>query len=327
MLPSLKKTLLAAIGTAAALGCLISISRAETHWDFQAIDTNGVSTWAGSYPVTLTGVILNHPETMLDATWDPNAVANGVMGGQWQIFIQGTNGDHQGTALWMGQNYNSLGGWIPAGNFYTESGWSNEMVRLNYDGGHQFRQGDLVTVTVNKSSFYGGKLNVSEAHRVTNANDFSIALVTANFGLPSAPSLTLSDLYAATNGAGYDPAYPMFDASRATGAEFYQGASIRLNGLTLVDTNGWGQSAWGDRLCWVTDGLGHTNALRMPLADLGAPPAGVFDVYGIVNQESGSGSNGRMGYELFVVSVIPEPSVMVLLGVGALVAVGWRRRK
>jgi len=307
-----------------------SVMAAEvTHWDLQAVDANGVSTWSGDYPFTMVGVILNNPEDMLDGTYDPDAGTNGTMGAQWQIFVQGLSPDRCGTALWMGQNYNSLGPWIPAGNSYDETGWNSEMARLNYDGAHLFRQGDLVQITANKTLFYGGKTNVNEAHRTDPANDFSISLLTPDHGMPAAESIALADLYASTAAPGYHPDYPMFDQTRATGAEHYQLMYVHLTGLTLTDSSGWGESAWGDRLCTAVDGLGHELTLRMPLYDLGDIPTGPFEVYGIINQESGSGTNGRMGYELFVLSAgaVPEPTSLTMLTLGALVWGRRRRRK
>jgi hypothetical protein len=64
----------------------------------------------------------------------------------------------------------------------------------------------------------------------------------------------------------------------------------------------------------------------MPLYDLGDVPTGAFDAYGITNQESGSGSNGRMGYELFVTSVVPEPASLSILAIGALACLRRRRK-
>ncbi|MFP4107048.1 MAG: PEP-CTERM sorting domain-containing protein [Phycisphaerae bacterium] len=326
---------LARVASVVLVGSLLVIASsasAETkHRDLQAVDEDGVSTWSGSHPFTVTGVILNNPEDMLDPTFDPTAsptdTDNGRMGGEWQLFIQGVGDDRGGTALWMGQNYNSLGPWIPAGNSYNETDWTSEMTRVNYDAtGRRFRQGDLVEVTANKSLFYGGKRNVNESHRTTRDNNFSISLVTADYGLPTAEALSLSDLYASTSADGYDSKYPMFDQTRNTGAEHYQGMYVRLNGLTLTDSSGWDGTAWDDRLCTVADDLGHTLNFRMPLYDLGDVPTGVFDAYGIINQESGSGTNGRMGYELFVTSVVPEPASLSLLTFGALACLRRRRK-
>ena len=47
-------------------------ARAETFQNLEAVDTNGFSTWAGSYPLAVTGVILNDPGEMLDST--PNFI-------------------------------------------------------------------------------------------------------------------------------------------------------------------------------------------------------------------------------------------------------------
>jgi len=324
----MKLARLASVVLVGSLLVIASSASAETNWDLQAVNADGLSTWSGSHPFTVVGVILNNPEDMLDSTYDPSASTNGAMGAQWQLFIQGVSSDRGGTALWMGQNYNSLGAWIPAGNSYDEAGWTSEMNRVNYDAtsGHRFCQGDLVEVTANKSLFYGGKLNVNESHRTTPDNDFSISLVTADYGLPTAEALSLSDLYASTSAPNYDSAYPLFDQTRATGAEHYQGMYVRLNGLALTDGSGWDGMAWDDRLCTVTDSLGHTLNLRMPLYDLGDVPIGVFDAYGIINQESGSGTNGRMGYELFVTSVVPEPASLSLLTFGALACLRRRRK-
>ena len=170
------------IWVAACVGSLLldaaAWGQSETHTNLQAVNAGGVSTWAGTYPFTIRGVILNDPEEMLDVTWDPQAESQNQMGAQYQVFIQTVaSGDRGGTALWMGQNYSSLGPWIPAGNLYNEAQWSNEMIRVNYDTGtaHHFRAGDLVEVTANQSLFYGGKRNVNEAHR-TNARTISLCL-------------------------------------------------------------------------------------------------------------------------------------------------------
>lgn len=274
--------------------------QSETHTNLQAVNASGVSIWAGSYPFTLRGVILNDPEEMLDSTWDPDAATGGAMGAQWQMFFQTVAGnDRGGTACWMGQNYNSLGAWIPEGNAYSEADWSNEMVRVHYDANslRRFRKGDLVEVTARKSLFYGGKVNVNESHRVTTANNFDLTLIQAGYGLPDPEVIRLSDLVSTGTSA-------IFDQTRQTGGEHYQGMRVRLESIRMATNDyasaGWGKTNWGDRLCTVTDGEGRFFTLRMPLTDLGPVPADWFSAVGIINQESGSGSDGTFGYELFV---------------------------
>ncbi|MBN1943090.1 MAG: PEP-CTERM sorting domain-containing protein [Phycisphaerae bacterium] len=306
-----------------------------SNWDFQAVNAMGVSTWTGTYPITITGVILNNPEDMLDSTYDDAAYAEGRMGAQWQIFIQGIgegeNEDHNGTALWMGQNYSSL----PWGyGTYDGNAWAAEMLRLNYyydinNDLQQFRQGDLVTVTANISKFYGGKRNINEDHDTDPQYDFTVTLVEAQCGLPTAKELTLADLYADPLAAGYDSNYPKFDPSRKTGAEYYQGMYVHVTGLTLTENGdgGWGQTAWDERLCEVTDGQGRLFNLRMPLYDLGDAPDGEFEVYGIINQESGKGNDGRFGYEIFIMDVVPEPATVSILLVGIIGSCLSKRRR
>ena len=196
----------------------------------------------------------------------------------------------------MAQNYEAMGAWIPAGNDYGAE-WTNEMRRVMYDAnGRKFRKGDLVEVTARQALFYNGKLNINEKHRIDPANNFDLALVQANVGLPQAEALTLADLKNPDDTA-------IFDASRATGGEHWQGMRVRLDGIRLTNTNGWGKTNWSERICMVTDDTGRNFRLRMPLTDLGAPPAtsAWFSATGILNQEN-SNTNG---YELFVQEIGP----------------------
>jgi hypothetical protein len=285
--------------------------QSETHTNLQAVNVSGVSTQAVATPFTLRGVILNDPEEMLDFTWDPGAESGNRMGAQWQMFFQTMAGnDRGGTACWMGQNYNSLGPFIPEGNFYSEAAWSNEMVRVNYDTNalHHFRKGDLVEVRATKTLFYGGKRNINEAHRVTTANDFAVTLVQAGYGLPDPEVVHLADLVNVDDG---NPGTheDIFDPTRETGGERYQGMRVRIEAVRIATNgyaaNGWGKTNWADRLCTVTDGEGRFFTLRLPLADLGPAPTDWFSAVGIVNQESGSGTDGTFGYELFVQEIGP----------------------
>lgn len=297
---------------------LAALAGEETHRNFQAVDANGLSAWSGSHPVTLTGVLLCDPEEMLDATpqflsWNDGANA-GRMGGEWQITFQAVApGDRGGTTCWMGQNYANR---VPPRDdefSYANPAWVAEINRLNYDPqtGRRFRKGDLIRVTANRSLFYGGKRNINEAHSVSPAADFTIELIASGYGLPTPEEITLADVVALDDG---DPntAEDLFDPTRETGGERWQGMRVRIRGLSLVSPAGWDPAArWGQRLCRVTDGMGRFFTLRHPRYSLGPAPAGRFDAVGIFTQESGSGTQGRTGYELFVQQVIPhDPPVL-----------------
>ena len=284
---------LLALGAATAYGQ----TSAVTHWELQATTTTGTSAWVESFPFAIRGVIVNDPEEMLDYSYNPDATASNLMGGQFQVFFQGVGDDRGGTALWMAQNYQAMG---MSGQDYG-SEWTNEMRRVQYDAnGRKFRKGDLIEVTARKALFRGGKRNINEAHRITASNDFDVVLVKANVGLPQAEAATLADL---VNADGTQ----IFDATRATGGEHWQGMRVRLDGLRLTNTNGWGKTNWSDRVCTVTDDQGRFFPLRMPLTDLGEPLATtkVFSATGILNQEN-SNTNG---YELFVQEIGPELSI------------------
>ena len=280
-----------AVGAAAAFGQTMI-----THTNLQSVNSTGYTAWVEAFPFKLQGVIVNDPEEMLDYIYNPDATVSNLMGGQFQVFFQAVApGDRGGTALWMAQNYQVMGPGYAGEDYGTE--WTNEMRRVQYDiNGRKFRKGDLIEVTARKGLFRGGKLNINERHRITFSNDFDVALVKANVGLPQAEALTLADLKNPDDSA-------IFDATRATGGEHWQGMRVRLDGIRLVNTNGWGKTNWSDRVCTVTDDDGRTFPLRMPLTNLAPMPAtsDVFSATGILNQEN-SNTNG---YELFVQEIGP----------------------
>jgi hypothetical protein len=293
-------------------------ARAETLQNLEAVDTNGFSTWAGSYPLTVIGVLLNDPGEMLDATpnfipWNGGAGAY-QLGGQWQVFVQAVlPGDRGGVECWMGQNYGNLP-WEPhdGSDSYTDSAWMAETNRVSHDPatGYTFRKGDLVTVTANGSLFYGGMQNINEEHSTDPANDFSFSLVCSNYGLPSPEVISLSSVISTNlSPTGH---YDIFDPTRATGGEHWQGMRVRMNGLTLVTTDGWNiNSDWSARYCTATDGEGRQFPLVHPLYDLGPAPTNRFDATGVFLQESGSATDGTFGYELFVQEVAPSASAVL----------------
>ena len=306
-------------------------AQSETHSNLQAVTSVGASAWSGTFPFTIRGVLLCNPDEMLDSTpnfipW--NSGANQFkMGGEWQVAFQAVEpGDRGGTFCYMAQNYGNRPDKHDEALSYTNEAWVAEVLRLNYDQTnlHQFRAGDLIEVTARQALFYGGKKNINEGHDIDPAYNFDIRLVTANYGLPTPEVITLADVMnvggEATNRASW---LPIFDQTRATGGEHYQGMRVRLNDLSLVTTNGWNPTnTWGNRLCTVTDGVGRFFTLRHPRYSLGAAPTTQFDAIGIFNQESGSGSQGTNGYELFVQQVLPHNPRPELAG-GLNVTISW----
>jgi hypothetical protein len=294
--------------------------QAETFWNLEAVDTNGVSVWTPAFPLTLTGVLLTEPGEMLDATpnflpWDNGANAFNL-GGQWQVFVQAVAPDDRGgVECWMGQNYGNLP-WEPhdGSDSYSNAAWSNEVHRVSHDPatGQALHKGDLVMITANGSLFYGGMQNVNEEHSTDPAYDFTIALVATNYGLPAPEVISLSSVIGTNLSAtGH---YDIFDPTRATGGEHWQGMRVRINGLTLVTTNGWNtNAAWRARFCTATDGEGREFPLVHPLDDLGPAPTHRFDATGVFLQESGSGTDGTFGYELFVQEIAPSDAALLTL--------------
>lgn len=263
-----------------------------THAQLQAVNADGSSAWEETFPFTIQGVILNDPEEMLDVSFNPTAQLP-PEGGQYQMFIQAlTEGDRGGTALYMAQRSPPF-----IGDAYDEPTWTSEVQRVTVDAnGRTFRKGDLVEVLARKAIFFNGKRNINEAHRTTVSNNFDITRVRANVGLPQAEPITLADLKDADDSA-------IFDATRATGGEKYQGMRVRLDGIRLADTTGWGQTAWTDRVCMAADDTGRSLLLRLPRTDLGPVRATStwFSAVGILNQEDSSTN----GYELFVQEIGP----------------------
>ncbi|MFO1476420.1 MAG: hypothetical protein U1F98_07200 [Verrucomicrobiota bacterium] len=316
---------------ALCLGACLSMSaRAETVTNLEAVDAAGVGVWNGPFPVVITGVLLTDPGEMLDSTPDfiPWNGGAGIfeLGGQWQVFVQTvTPGDRGGVECWMGQNYGNLP-WEGNEEFsYDNAAWASETNRLGRDAatGHVFRKGDLVTVTANGSLFYGGMQNINEEHSIDPAYDFALSLVSSNYGLPTPEVISLSSVMGTNlSGTGH---YDLFDATRATGGEHWQGMRVRINGLTLVTSDGWTtNSDWYARYCVATDGEGRQFPLVHPLYDLGPAPTNRFDVTGVFLQESGSGTDGTFGYELFVQEIAPsDAAVLTLVPLGASVEASW----
>jgi len=314
---------------AVALLLVAAPALADTHWDIQAVDDTGHATnpkvGGDILPenvIVLEGIVLNNPEYMLDGTANYSETA-WYLGGQWQIFVQGEGGDHAGTACWMGQNYGNLP-WIgdPVTNNYSNEEWNAEMARLNYDGAHQIRMGDRVRIT-GYAIEYNGKSNINERHNKHPDMNFTVEWLGSAPGLPAPELITLADVKDASDN-------DIFDETRLTGGEYWQGRLVRINNVSFTDPGLWGPDVEME----ITDGAGRTLPCRLGMSDAFDDPSnlgGTFDVIGIFNQEE----DYTTGYRIWVMGYdgsadmlgIPEPASVSLLSVGVIAMLVRRRRR
>lgn len=296
------------------------------HTDYQ-LDTTS-STPA---PFRLVGVVLNQTEDWLDPREQFNNTTPFFLGGQAEVIFQAVNldgtpfdpypaqsgtadplfGDHGGTFAWMGQNYGNLP-FVPDPNIAyideamaglpgeTRPVWYQELDRLGIwrpgvdpNAATTVRAGDLVEIRarVNGLSFQG-KHNVNERHSIEATNDFDVVLLAKGFGLPQAMGIRLSALKDANNQAIFDP-------TRQTGGEFYQGARVQLQRVAFQNVPA-GTPLTPETTYTVRDETGRTLEVylgRNPGFAGGVVPAGSLNMVGIVDQKSLSGTDG---YRLLV---------------------------
>ncbi len=265
-----------------------------THSEFQAVDAGGEHLYNATDMVVLEGILLHGPADMLDPTPDDTIKETFDLGGQWQIFFQGEEDDHAGTAVFLGQLYNNLP-WVTPDGGYSNEEFISELSRLN---AAQFSPGDRIRVTGYYLS-YKGKLNINEQHNNNPDNDFTIELLERGVGLPRPQVVTLDELKD-------DVDEFIFDPDRQSGCEYYQARLIKVENVYSVDANDWGPN--GELL--ITDGsktfpikLGRGNGIYAGSNNLNE----TFDVIGIMDQES-SDLNG--GYRLYVMNYDGNGSVL-----------------
>jgi len=281
------------------------------HAELQAVNSLGSSA-NGIVPgkdfISLIGVVINNPWDMLNSSWssgDP----------QWQVYFQAVEpGDYGGTAMYMRSN----NPWNPAATPYTELGWYQEMERLNYpnQANAPLQRGDLIRVDARAPGmFYGGKYNINEQHSVDPTKNFDITILDRGL-TPQASLIDLADLKDESNAF-------IFDQTRATGGEHFQGSLVRLDNLTLLS----------DPSEWVLDGTVEVGqgSLTMDLK-LGLDPALLaltpqagsrFSVTAILDQEMKQGGSLKGDYRLWLTnagdfSAVPEPGTFVLALLGGL---------
>jgi hypothetical protein len=276
---------------AIGIGALIAVIlagplRAVTHSEFQAVSATGESTYVATETVTLEGIVLNNPADMLDPTPDDGITELYNIAAEWQIFFQGEGDDHAGTAVWMGQMYSNLP-WVTPDGGYSNDEWVAELRRLN---AAQFSVGDRIRVTGYFLS-YKGKTNINEHHSNDPEYDFTIELLEKGVGLPQPELVTLDDLKD-------DEDRFIFDPARQVGGEYYQSRLIKIEGVSVVDPNGWGP----DGELMITDGV---KTLPVKLGRGTGIYAGSYnfnetvDVIGILDQDSTSLVDG---YRLYVMN-------------------------
>lgn len=301
------------------------------HSVYQAVNPNGTSAYAGGFPLRVRGVVLANTEDWLNPTpaYTPTYVPF-AMGGQAELIVQSVDpGDFGGTFCWMGQNYGNLPFKGDSSFSYTNAEWIAELGRLGLYGGdgvtQPIRKGDLIEVRARTGLFYGGKMNINEAHDINPAKNFEVVLIQAGYGMPDPVPLSLGDLK--------DPANQfLFDPTRATGPEHYQATLVRLSNVRLTaDSIG----NWGiNRDLMLEDETGRTLGICLgfnPSFGSSAPPVGFFDVVGILDQADGSTPHDS-GYRLLAMNAgdftaVPEPSsALLLVSVGSLMLVRRRHR-
>lgn len=266
------------------------------HWDIQAVSSTGAP--PAGYPyfadrVRFQGVVLNRPAYMIDASVEPN-------NGEWQVFIQGLDGDHAGTALYMRQDNQSVSGT----GIYTDAQWDDELDRLNHDNtdtDYVFVPGDIVEVE-GLLKFYRGKANLNERHDTNPDNDFTVTLIEPGYGFVEPEVITLSDV---KDGNDVD----IFDPNRTSGGEFYQSRLVRINDVNIADPENWGPDTDRGALGTVTirDATGRTLPVKFGIGrgfEIYDAPTGQIDVIGIFDQEApGSFQTGfdlTAGYRVWV---------------------------
>lgn len=262
------------------------------HSVYQAVDGNGNGTFPTNQPVKMRGVLINWPRTMLHtrAAYEP------FLGGTWQVYVQTTDEeDFGGTALWMGQYYGHLPFIGDPENVYTDEQWRAELNRLSRDAatGRLLRPGDLVEVRARAPGmFFNGKTNINEQHTVVPEADFDLVLLQVGDEPPEPQTITLADVKDSADQF-------IFDATRATGAEHYQGTLVKIQNVQFTG------GTWGpDQQMTIADATGRTFPVLLGIGSgftLYGPPDEPFDIVGIFDQEDTEGSDGyRSGYRLWV---------------------------
>ena len=138
------------------------------------------------------------------------------------------------------------------------------------------------------------KNNVNETHDITPEYDFTVELLEPGVGLPQPELVTLDELKDGSNGF-------IFDQTRETGCEYYQGRLVRVNNVQWdSDPNTWD----ADATLEITDGT-KTFPVKLGVGSGIYPGSNnltdTFDVVGIMDQENSSSTPPfNNGYRIWV---------------------------
>ncbi len=218
---------------------------ADAIWPIQAVDANGQPTdpRVGGDP-------------MLPGSWVSiegialNASSEMLPSSMWQVYVQAEAPDAGGIACWHGSWFNPEGWpWPPF---------------PDVQAGDRIRVDALI-------SGHNGKVNINSRHSSDPGMQFYVTVLQAGVGMPTAQLVpSVADAI-------------IFDQTRATGGEHYQGQWCQLNDVELAS----GTWAPGQTLT-ITDASGEELNLFLSgpgdFADYD-PPVGPFNVRGIFDQE------------------------------------------
>ncbi len=250
------------------VSCLIVPAvAADTIWDLQAVDANGMGTdpRIGGDPytpgnwVTVEGIALNQSEEYLN----PNTT--GMPFGMWQIYVQSEDANNPGggIAVWHAKAFNPAGWpWPPA----------------------DVRAGDRVQV-VGLIANTNGKVNINTRHSSDPIMQFEVTIIEPNVGMPAPRQLpSLAD-------CNY------FDMTRSGGGELHQARWSELNDAWITSGT-WGH---GKTVTLTDAGGGQLNMLLSAMGDFSSypMPTGKFSVRGIFDQEDATVPY-REGYRIWV---------------------------
>jgi hypothetical protein len=269
-------------------------ARADTLWDYEAVDALGCGTHArvNAVPgddnrVVLEGLVIGGSR---DFTDPDGAFA------MYSIWLADDGDVKGGMQCWAGP-WNKAGGWdaypeVAAGSRVRVTGWLAD---------------------------HNGKVFMNDRH--STALLWTVEVLDNDAGMP-APQVIPS--VASCN---------FFDASRVGGGELWQTRWVTLEDVEIVGgTAGWGPD--GEVIISDTGGLDNLVMKLSVMGDfdLHAAPTGKFDVVGLFDQEDTNGDGDfHDGYRIWVktfadITPVPEPATWTLTALSAALAAFARRR-